>query len=361
MTTQIDGLKRDIDCEIKTFLADVRKNYKLHAVSNLLFSGIEDFLEREGKRIRPILFLLTYQGYTKRRDFSHKRLLRSSLSFELLHDFLLVHDDIIDRSAMRRGKPTLHRLFNARLSASPDNGLGSGLGIVAGDVIFVLAIEAFLSIDEALLRKEKALRRFIKAAALTGAGEFIDITGGIKEINRIQKKDIFLNYRMKTAKYTFEAPMLIGAILAGAGNRELKKLSMLGLSLGQAFQILDDLSDMFFTDRETGKPVLSDLAESKKTLLAWKAYKDLGGSHKEAFKRLFEKKNKAKNDLIKLKELVKKSRSPIYCLQKSRSLLKEADHAMGALRMKKKSKEGLAQIVGSFSSKIKKLERRICR
>jgi len=355
----VKDLKKDVDREIKAFLSDIKKNYRLHEISKLLFNGIKDFLERKGKRIRPILYLLTYHGYTKRKKFSYKRLIRSSLSLELLHDFLLVHDDVIDRSQLRRGKPTLHRLFNARLAVSPDNIMGSGLSIVAGDVIFALAVETLLDIDEEQSRKEKALRKFIEAAALTGGGEFIDIVNGAKGIDKIRRRDVFLNYTMKTAKYTFEAPMLMGAILAGAEKRELEKLSELGIVLGHAFQILDDLLDMFSTSKEIGKPVLSDLAESKKTLLVWKAYGDLSGKDKLIFKRIFKKENKAQADLNKLKKLVETSGAPAHCLKKTRSLLAEADHIIEGLRMKKEFKKRLRRLTAGFTPKIERLERAI--
>jgi len=355
----LKDLKKDIDREIRSYLSDIRKNYRLHETSKLLFNGIKDFLERKGKRIRPILYLLSYQGYTKRKRFSHKRLIRSSLSLELLHDFLLVHDDVIDRSRLRRGKPTLHRSFNARLAVSPDSIMGSGLSIVAGDVIFALAVETLLDMDEERSRKEKALRKFIEAAVFTGGGEFIDIVNGAKGIDEIRKRDVFLNYTMKTAKYTFEAPMLMGAILAGAGKKELDKLSELGTVFGHAFQILDDLLDMFSTSREIGKPVLSDLAESKKTLLVWKAYGDLRRKDKVEFNRIFKKGNKTRADLSKLKKLVEGSGAPVYCLKQTRSLLAEAGHIIESLRMKKEFKKRLRRITDGFTPKIERLERTI--
>ena len=354
----IGGLRKDIDREIRAFLADIKKNYRLHTVSGLLFSGIKDFLERKGKRIRPLLFLLAYQGYTKRKHFSYKKLLRSALSFELLHDFLLAHDDVIDKAFLRRGKPALHRSFNAMLDVSPDSGLGSDLGIVAGDVIFALAVEAFLSLDEVPSRKEKALRKFIETTVFTGAGEFIDIVSGIKRIDKIRRKDVLLNYTMKTAKYTFEGPMLTGAILAGAKKDELEKISGLGISLGQAFQILDDLVDVFLTSGETGKPALSDLYESKKTLLVWKTPKELGGRDKKTFNELFDKKNKTKTDLNELKDLVKRSGSAAYCLETCSSLLKEAESKTDDLRMAKKFKQGLTLVTGDLFSQLKRLEER---
>ncbi|MBU1128098.1 MAG: polyprenyl synthetase family protein [Candidatus Omnitrophica bacterium] len=347
----INKLKEDIDREIRLFQADVKKDLKLHTISPLLFEGIKDFVERPGKRIRPVLFILAYLGYTKKRRISRQKLLRASLSLELLHDFLLIHDDVIDKSCMRRGKLSLHRLFNSKLKISSDDETGSDLSIVAGDVIFALAVGSFLSFDGNSERKEKALVEFIKTAALTGAGEFIDITSGMKGIDKISRKEIFDICTFKTAEYTFCGPMKIGASLAGAANAELKKLSGLGIALGRAFQILDDLLDVFSTTIRTGKPVLSDLAESKKTLLVWETFRRLGTKDKKIFKVLFGKKSKTKEDLQKIEQLIIKSGARLYCVSKIHALIKEARSLSAGVKMKKRYKQELSRIIDDIALK----------
>ena len=354
----IKTLKKDIDCEIRAFLADVKKDLKLHTISPLLFEGVKDFVERPGKRIRPILFILAYLGYTRRGRIPRKKLLRSSLSLELLHDFLLIHDDVIDKSDMRRGKPSLHRIFNSKLKVSPHDDAGSDLSIVAGDVIFALAVESFLSFDEDPKRKEKALGEFLRMATFTGTGEFIDITAGMKSIDKVSRKEIFDIYTLKTAKYTFEGPMRIGASLAGANDVELKKLSRLGVALGKAFQILDDLLDVFSTTSETGKPVLSDLAESKKTLLVWETFRRLAPGDRKNFKLLFEKKAKTKKDLQRIKQLIIESGAYNYCVRKIYSLLKEAILFSDTIKMGKRYKKELLGLIENIVSKTRVLSLR---
>jgi len=354
-----DKLKRDIDREIKVFLAEADKKYGLNKISPLLFSGIKDFLMRPGKRIRPILFILAYEGYSKKSSISPRELIRASLSIELLHDFLLIHDDIIDRSELRRGRPAMHKFFGHKLGVSPTSGIGEGLGIVAGDIIYALAMEAFLASDETLRRKEKALKELIAATVFTGVGEFIDITGGSKSIDLISRKEIFDIYTLKTAKYTFEGPMRIGAALAGAKDSELNKLSKLGIILGRAFQILDDMLDIFMTSKNTGKPILSDLSESKKTLLAREAYHRLDSASGRIFKRLFTKINKTKRDLERLKKLIKNTDAPEYCLATIYGLLEEAGSVINGLGIKKRQKDTIAGLVKDLHAKTKTVERSI--
>ena len=342
----------DIDKELAAFL---KKDLLLQQVkhhSSLLASGIKDFAGRPGKRIRPALFALGYLGYTKRTQKHYNNIIKASLSQEFLHDFLLIHDDIIDNSALRRGKPTLHRFFNSSLSLNSKNKLGSDLGIVAGDIIFALSIESLNSIDETQERKKKALTLFNSATVLTGVGEFIDVINNIKPLGKIKEKEVYITYILKTAKYTFEFPMVIGSTLAGAPAGEVKKLSDLGLLLGQAFQIIDDMLDIFSSSIKTGKPVLSDLLEGKKTLLVFKAYSALKKTDKVLFKKLFEKENKTKKDLTKLKQLIEKTNAKSLCLKKATDFLKKSEIIYSSLNMKKTYKSALYMLIQQLNKSL---------
>ncbi len=337
----LEKLKKDIDRELAYFLPYANKKHGLDRASGLLYAGIKDFLRRKGKKIRPLLFLISYLGYTKRKSFSRKKLLRSALSLELMHDFFLAHDDVIDDSAIRRGKPTLHKVFNKKLGLPGKSKTGPDLSIVAGDAMFALAIDALLSSDETPARKEEALKLLAEAAVSTAAGEFLDVTSGMESVDRISRKSIFLTYTLKTAKYTFECPLVMGAVLAGADRKEIKKLSKLGILLGQAFQIYDDLLDVFSTSKKIGKPVLSDLDESKKTLLVWSAYSKLDKSGRKTLKNLMEKKKKTYTDLTKFRKLVITTGALDHCLDTISGLLDKTDPLLRSLKMKKGHKKAL--------------------
>lgn len=352
----LNKLKKDIDNTIRSFIKDAEKYADLKMSSPLLYAGIKDFLARPGKRIRPLLFVLSYLGYTKRKNFSYKNLINSSLSLEMLHNFMLMHDDVIDKSALRRGKPTLHRVFNKKLGVSASNELGSHLSIVAGDVVFAMATSLLLSFDEEPRRKEKALLKFTETAATTGIGEFIDVVNNVKKIEKVRERDVFLTYTLKTAKYTFESPLLMGAILAGAQEKELKKLSKLGIMLGQAFQVQDDLLDVFSSTKKIGKPVLSDLSESKKTLLVWKAYKSLSAKDKKTLKRLLEKKKKTHRDLLKMRDLISSSGADKYCLSQIMSTQIKARRMFSQLLMAEKYKAALYDFTDKSFSKLDSLD-----
>jgi geranylgeranyl diphosphate synthase type I len=347
--------KKDINNELKTLVRQ-SKPFLVPAVKyDLLYKGIKDFLLRDGKRIRPSFFILSYMGYSKKKLSSYKKLVKCALSLELLHDFLLVHDDVIDNSELRRGKPTLQKIFNKNLKASPDAKIGSDISIMAGDVIFAMAVESFLSFDVTSLRAKKALSKLIKAAAETGIGEYIDTVNNIKKIEQVSERDIFLTYMLKTAKYTFETPLLMGATLAGAENAELKKLSKLGIALGRAFQIHDDLLDVFSSTEQIGKPVLSDLNESKKTLLVLRAFQALRGKQKKSLKKILSKKKKTYGDLLRFRKLIKISGANKYCADKTLSLLDEARSICDGLRMKAKFKNELMRLIREMALETESL------
>ena len=349
ITHVIDAYVTKINAALRDLLSDANKRYSLGIISDALFRCSKDFILRKGKRIRPLLFVLSYKGYTKRISYSDRRLFTSAASIELLHDFMLIHDDVIDNSELRRGKPTLHKIFDSNIRLPDKAKIGASLAIVAGDIIFALAIESILSIDEGIEKKEKALKNLVQTAAYTGAGEFIDVVFGHRTIDQLSEHDIFLAYTLKTAKYTFECPLLMGAILAGAPDQELKKLSKLGLAAGQAFQIYDDFLDLFASEKTIGKPVLTDLAESKKTLLVFKAYKNSGPNEKKRFREIFEKNSKTLTDLADLRRIVVKSGSYDYCLKKMSSLQEKAARLCVSLKMKKAYRKALEYVIFKLS------------
>lgn len=352
----IKKLKNDIDTELKAFLKKASADFELKSSSNILYASIINFLIRGGKRIRPILFILSYLGYTKNRKIIQKNLIRASLSFELLHDFLLVHDDIIDESFLRRGKPAMHTLLNQKLNLSPKNKLGANLGIVTGDILFALAVRALLSFNENPLRKENALKIFTEITAYTGIGEFIDVLNNISDINKISKKDINLTYALKTSKYTFEGPLMIGGILSGAPKEEINKLSKLGRVLGLAFQIQDDLLDVFGTVQKTGKPIFSDIAESKKTLLIWQTHKRALKKDKAFIEKVFKKKPKNKQELRKIQHLIKTTGTGEYYKKQVLADVEESISITHSLHMKDKLKTVLKNFINKSYSGISSLD-----
>lgn len=335
----LDKIKKKIDRELGKFILEADRAYSLSQTSPLLFKNIKDFILRDGKRIRPTLFIVGYLGFSKRQT---PGLFRSSLATELLHDFLLIHDDIIDKSDTRRGKPSMHAGLNKYLAKYPDLKFnGQDLSIVIGDIIYALAIDAFLSIDEDPKRKEKSLRQFIKATVSTGSGEFIELISGLKPMEKITKADIYKIYDYKTSHYTFSTPLACGAILAGAADKQTQKLIDCGIYLGRAFQIKDDLLGLFNSEKRIGKSILADLQEAKKTLIIWQAYNLSNSKTRSSIKKIMTKKKVNKADLIKIRQIVVESGSLQYANNEVSTLLQKAKNILKGCSIKNKYKQAL--------------------
>lgn len=322
-------IKKRVESELKNYIRQVEKAYSLNKISPLLFRAIKDFISREGKRIRPTLFVAAYLGFAKKEA---PGLYRSALSIELIHDFMLIHDDIIDKSATRRGRPSMHAMFNSHLAGSRNlKFTGEDVAIVLGDVLYAMSLQAFLSIKEDRMRKEKAFKKLMDAAMYTGCGEFIELLSGLKGIDKITESDIYKIYDFKTANYTFASPLAIGAILGGAPDAEVRRLFQYGTYLGRAFQIKDDILGLFSEEKEIGKSNLTDLQEAKLTLLIRYAFRHSDKNNRLAISHILSKKNVTKSDLLRIRKIVRTSGALDYagkevnrCLQQAQALIRNS-------------------------------------
>ncbi|MFH2138609.1 MAG: polyprenyl synthetase family protein [Candidatus Omnitrophota bacterium] len=339
------NLNSKINSKLKSFANKKAKEYKLEQIDPMLFAGIKEFILRDGKRVRPTFFLLSYLGYSRNKRLP-RDLVETSIAFELLHDFLLVHDDIIDNSDTRRGKPTLHRIFQRGLNESEK--IGQDLSIVAGDIIYAMAIDAFLSFNAPLKVTKVVLKSFLKSTILTGAGEFIDIKNGLISINKIKEKQIRLNYLLKTAEYTFMSPLFCGCMFAGEKFSEAKKIEKYGQYLGEAFQIQDDLIGIFEKSKVIGKSVLSDIMEAKKTLPIFWAYQNSSKLEKKFIETCLGNKNLCYADLQKIRKIIKETGAYAATKQEIQKLLTKAEQVLERTSMSRSYKQLFRKYVKSY-------------
>ncbi len=335
----LDTIRKNIDLSLLEFIEKSNTEYRLEEVHPFLFACIKEFLLRKGKRIRPLLLILSYQGYRKKKQRLSKHIYAASICIELLHNFMLVHDDIIDCSALRRNKPTMHRMLRHTVKSKHPDKLGIDLGIIAGDIIYAMAMDAFLSFQESPRQMKQALHYFIQTTAMTALGEFIDTLNGALPIHKVTEDDVFLNYSLKTARYTFECPLVMGAMLAGANDKEIQHLATLGLLTGQAFQIQDDIIGVFDQEKNIGKSIFSDIEESKKTILVCHAYATLKGNERKKFLHCFSKEKISHADLKALKTIFITSGSLGYAFDHIRQRLEKSETILNALSMSSQYKE----------------------
>ena len=340
-------IKNRLESELKTYTRTINNTYSLNKLSPLLFNKIKEFISRDGKRVRPILFCIGYLGFAKKEI---KGLYRSALSLELLHDFMLIHDDIIDKSDTRRGKPSMHSLFNEYLKKKKVKFSGEDLSIIVGDVIYAMALDSFLAVEEKYKRKELALKKLISAALFTGSGEFIELLLGTKPIGKTTKNDIYKIYDYKTANYTFASPLTMGSILAGAKTNQTERLFSYGMLLGRAFQVRDDIIGIFGEEKDIGKSNLSDIKEAKRTLLVWYAFNHAIKKDRSIIKQIMQGESSNKTELFKMRNIIVESGALAYAENQIRYLFSKARIQLRGLKMNARYKQAL----DNFSQKILK-------
>jgi geranylgeranyl diphosphate synthase type I len=225
---------------------------------------LRDMLAAGGKRLRPRLCVIGWHAV--RDDPPPEAVWRVAAALELFHTFALIHDDIMDRSERRRGSPTAHRMLADRLQGRPDaDTLGTNTAILLGDLALAWSYE-LLHTPDLTSRQLATVRPVLNIARIeTMIGQHLDLvaarqlTTGVDAAWRI--------VRLKTTEYTFDRPLQLGAVLAGADSDQLRALSAYAHPLGDAFQLRDDLLGVFGNPRDTGKSVLEDLREGKYTVL----------------------------------------------------------------------------------------------
>lgn len=225
-----------------------------------------------GKRFRALCTLL---GYASTEAEPTDAVIDVAAGLELFHAAALVHDDIMDRSDTRRGRPSMHRAFEADLRSqgvtSNLEHFGVGAALLGGDMLLALSDELITSGIQAQVATATTARREFNAMRRdVTLGQYLDIleevAWSLRQGDGAQEQAIHvLTY--KSAKYSIEAPLRIGAALGGASDTELDQLSAVGLPLGIAFQLRDDLLGVFGESEQTGKPVGDDLREGKRTVL----------------------------------------------------------------------------------------------
>jgi len=228
-----------------------------------------------GKKLRGAEIKLGYELCGKR---AGKEIIKASTAIEIIHSFLLMHDDIMDQDALRRGKPTIHQQY----AANHDPHFGLSMAITTGDLGMFLAYEALINTRFPLRQKVNAWQILNQTIIETAYGQALDLT--YETSSKITTEDVLRVHTYKTAIYTVTTPLQIGATLGGATRQKLQAIERFGLPIGVAFQLHDDELGMFSDEKILGKPADSDLKEGKNTLLFVKALENENSEQKKFIK-----------------------------------------------------------------------------
>ena len=234
-----------------------------------LNNSMEYSLMAGGKRLRPILVLATYQLFKE----DIEEAMPFAVAIEMVHNFSLIHDDLpeVDNDDFRHGKPTNHKQFNHPTALLAGDGLLNQAYIVLGDEILYSVENQY---KENFCEKVRAFNEFSKAVDRMIAGEYLDTELEGKQISKEMLEYIHINKTGALLKLCVR----MGAILAGASEKDLKKLTKYAENIGLAFQIKDDILSEEGDPKITGKPVGNDKEMGKCTYVS---YYGLDGAKKE--------------------------------------------------------------------------------
>ena len=260
-------IRDQVGCALRGFLDQQRE--VLLATGDELLPGLAALTEllAAGKRLRPAF---CYWGWRGAGGEDCPPILAAAAALELLHAGALVHDDVMDGSDTRRGRPSLHRMFAARHAAqrwrgSPES-FGVSAAILMGDLLLAWTDAMFhgSGLPPATLRRGQPVLDLMRTEVM--AGQYLDLLGQAAGDGTVASALRVIRY--KTAKYTIERPLHLGAALAGLPDGPVPAAySAYGLPLGVAFQLRDDILGVFGDPAQTGKPASDDVREGKRTVL----------------------------------------------------------------------------------------------
>ncbi len=269
-----------------------------------LYKAASHLPQAGGKRLRPAIVI----AVAKMLGATTEEALYPAVAVELMHNFTLVHDDIMDRDVKRRGIPTVHVVY------------GEPLAILAGDLLYAKSYEA-LSKSHAPPEIVKLMNDVLTWAAITLAeGQALDM---IFEDRWDVSEEEYMEMIAKKTGSLFAASSVLGGL--SAGRKDLQpQLKELGLKMGIAFQIRDDLLSLIGDESKTGKSKFNDIREGKKTLIVIKALSEASGEQLEILKRVLGNRNATLEELEKAFEVISETGAIEYAQKKAEELAKEA-------------------------------------
>lgn len=288
----------------------------------VLLESTNHIMSMKGKRIRPVMLLSACQAF----GGDIEQAFGPASAVEIYHNFSLVHDDIIDEADIRRGKPTVHKVF------------GLNKAILTGDAML---LHSFVQLKRGPENKlAEMLSVFNKATAEVIEGEQLDVN--FEEIPRVNEEEYLLMVKLKTS-VLLAASFQIGAIVGNASKEDQQNIYNFGLNLGLAFQINDDYLDCYGDEKTFGKKIGGDILMNKKTYLLVKALNMADSDTQNTIFNLFDEKNEERkiSDMLRIyDELGIKE----VTFSKMEELYKQSLESLNKLSIGEKQKVSLLQL-----------------
>ncbi len=285
-----------------------------------------------GKRLRPFIVVTVARGL----GASPEAALPFAAGVELVHNFTLIHDDIIDRDEFRRGVPTVHKLW------------GEPLAIVAGDLLFAKAFEVLgeaLKRGVAASRVARAYETLARASRIVAEGQALDML--FEDMEKVSVDD-YLDMVYRKTGALFEASAVLGGLVVTEDEEVLRSLAEYGRNLGIAFQIRDDILGLVGDEKTLGKPVYSDIREGKKTILVIYALSRLSGEDREKLLSTLGKRNAAREELEEAARLIRESGALDYAESVMRDYVGRAKTALSKIEFVDEEAKALLEELVEF-------------
>lgn len=302
---------------------------------------------KNGKMIRGGL---VYLGYAMQAVDEHPDLEKIALAMELFHAGLLIHDDIIDNASERRGMPSIHtsytELMNKRQSRYPKN-TGRSMAICTGNVAFFLGMQLLSELEN------KEVATFCaKELQIVNYAQMQDIALGAatKPVEKIE--EILALYQGKTGRYSVLLPLTMGAMLGSANPSTIKHIQKFSDNIGVAYQLVDDMLDLFGDPKTTGKAVGTDIKEGKQTPYIFFLRQLVNESITTRINELFSKGETTQEDILWVQETVKVHNIDKKILEMIENYKKEAIEAITRIPMKPMSHDLILSFVEYLTNRI---------
>ncbi len=296
-------------------------NSKLKGNPKKLYDAAGHLIVNGGKRLRPYMVIKSCQILKGKVSTA----MPAASAVEMIHNFSLVHDDIMDNDEMRHGVPTVHKKF------------GMPIAILAGDVLFSKAFQIITDSKLSHIATTQLVSRLAKACVDICEGQLLDVK--MAEEREIPSQAEYITMIGKKTAALFDVSCAMGAICATNKEKEISNLSSFGRNLGIAFQITDDLIGVMGDPKITKKPVGNDLREGKKSLPILMAIKSAKGNDKKIILKAFGNSKVSKKDLNKAVEVI-------------RSLGIEQNVRKQALKYAEMAKKSLGSYSGSAKTEL---------
>lgn len=290
----------------------------LSANSQGAIDKLREYSLRPSKRIRGYLAAVSYDC-AKDTELSPSGI-QLAIALELIQSYLLIVDDVMDKSDLRRGRPTVHQLY---LKESGDSHESNMLAVNVGLIAQHLANQIILNIKENSANINETLKFLHKNVMITGFGQIDDLYQKIG--NSVSRSDIIRKYYQKSSYYTFINPLQCGQALAKRVNVTfLSETKAFGILAGMAFQLHDDYLDVFGESQSTGKASAGDIKEGKYTLLVQYALEHAGSDDKEALSQRLGDQDISQKQIVEVRTILERSGAKQFVVGETQSCAKLA-------------------------------------